>query len=95
MSLSPMGAYLAPKIKQFILDNAQATVEDGSVSIGSEMKANAIAYGVALALSSQLFNAALAVAVVPPPVPPATVTAGNPTLGTLVANTLFASTVEF
>lgn len=93
-STSALGAYLAPKIKAFILSNANATVEDGSVDIGCEIKANAIAYGVALALSSQIFKSALMPAVVPPPVPPSTVTAGNPTLGITVANMLFSQTVE-
>lgn len=93
-STSAMGAYLTPKIKSFILDNAQATLNDGDISIGAEIKANAIAYGISLALSSSIFKSAFSAGVVPTPVPPSTVTAGNPALGSTIANLLLAQTTE-
>jgi len=93
-STSAMGQYLVPQIKNFIVQNMNATINDGSVSIGAEIKANAISYGIALALSSPIFKAALAVGVVPTPVPPSTVTAGNPVLGTSIVNVLSPQVTE-
>lgn len=80
LSVSTMGKYLEPKIEKFLRDNINHMKKQDSATYrdGSEMTANAIVYGVSLALSSPIMQSVFAVGVAPPPVPPSTVTVGGP-----------------
>jgi len=79
-SVSTLGKYLEPKIEKFLIDNINHMKKQNKsvYQDGSEMIANAIAYGVSLALSSSIMQSAFAVGIAPPPVPPSTVTVGGP-----------------
>ena len=79
-SASTLGKYLEPKIEKFLLDNINHMKRQNKLVYqdGSEMIANAIAYGVSVALSSPIMQSAFAVGIAPPPVPPSAVTVGGP-----------------
>lgn len=79
-SVSTLGQYLEPKIEKFLLDNINhmKRQKNSVYQDGSEMVANAIAYGVSVALSSPIIQSAFAVGIAPPPVPPSAVTVGGP-----------------
>ena len=89
-STSVLGAFLAPKIKSFLKTNADfaASLSSSSPDDGAEAIAHAIAYGVSLAWSSSIIQGAFAAGIVPPPVPPSPVTAGNPLMGKLIFDSL-------
>jgi len=57
---SPLGMFLAPQIKNFMDLNANTVRESGEIADGTKAIAEAIAYGVAKALGSPIFLAALA-----------------------------------
>jgi len=79
-SVSALGKYLEPKIEKFLKDNIDYMKKQNSATYedGNEMVANAISYGIALALSSPIMQSAFAAGIAPPPVPPSSVTAGGP-----------------
>ena len=90
-AVSPMSLFLQPKIKKFILDNIKAVESSKNLKPedGSEAIANTIEYGVNLALSSPIMQAAFAVGIAPPGSP----TAGGP-IGSLIYNVLSQSIQE-
>jgi len=92
---SIMGKYLEPKIYNFIMDNINHTKDrqDIGVEVGSEMVANAVVYGISLALSSEIMKTAFAVGITPPPVSPSTVTPGGP-IGMWVYQALKSSVIQ-
>lgn len=92
---SPLGQYLAPKIKSFIKTNTDfaSTLTSSSPDDGAEAIAHAIAYGVSLALSSPILSSAFAAGIAPPPVSPSPVTAGGP-VGTMMASALKPQVTE-
>lgn len=64
-SLSPLGQFVAAKVKIFMTTNASAAIENGTVDDGVGAISEAIGYGVACALGSPLFLAALTAGVGP------------------------------
>jgi len=88
---SVLEIYLKPKIKQFILTNTSLASAKTSSSSSEGIKdiSNAIAYGIALSFSSPSMQLAMNGAfIIPPPVPPSTVTPGLPTAGVAFNNLL-------
>jgi len=79
-TVSTLGKYIEPKIEAFLKQNIEYMKNQNSASyeIGSEMIANAISYGIAIALSSPIMQSSFAAGIAPPPVPPSTVTPGGP-----------------
>ena len=90
---STMGRYLEPKIYKFLIDNINymKSLTSADPEIGSELIANAISYGISLALSSKFMKSAFAVGIAPPPAP--TVTPGGP-LGTWMYAVLEPNVIE-
>jgi len=58
-ALSPLGKYLAPQIKVFMMMNATAAAQSSSIDDGVGAISEAIAYGIAKALGSPIFIASL------------------------------------
>jgi len=94
-TVSTLGKYLEPKIEAFLKQNIEymKTQNKATYKIGNEMIANAIVYGIALALSSPIMQSAFAVGIAPPPVPPSAVTVGGP-LGQWVYGVLKPNLIE-
>jgi len=94
-SISALGKYLEPKIEAFLKENIDymKLQKKSTYEAGSEMIANAIAYGMALALSSSIMKSAFAAGIAPPPVSPSVVTAGGP-VGQWIYSTLKPNLVE-
>ena len=92
-SISTLGQYLEPQINAFLQTNIDymKTLKQAEPEIGAELKANAISYGISLAMSSPIMKAAFAVGVAPPPAP--IVTPGGP-IGTLIYNVLTPNLIE-
>ena len=65
-TVSPVGLEIVGPIKDFIQSNATAVRDDGSVEVGCEMLANAIAFGIAKALSSSALSTSVSTIVNPP-----------------------------
>ncbi len=95
-SVSALGQYLKPKIATFIKANSDAlsSSTESTPEEGSEAIAEAIAYGMALAWSSPIIKSSFAVGIVPPPIPPAVVTPGNPAWGSSMHTALTPSVIE-
>jgi hypothetical protein len=76
-SISVLGKYLVPLITEFVSVNQKQFMDnpkDINEGLGAEALANAIAYGIAKALSSPMLTTALAPSVFPvPTVPPVVV----------------------
>ena len=83
-SMSVLGLEIVNDIKSFIAENTEAMISDPETSKadGSEMLANAIAYGVAKALASVSFNTALKAGV------------GPASAGTLISTALQPTVIE-
>ena len=80
ISLSLIGSEIAPAIKQFLLDNARTKQEDKTLEEGCEDLANAIAYGVAKAMTSPQWQALMATVIAVAPSTP---------VGTIMTNAVF------
>jgi len=95
-STSVLGARIQPKIESFLKANAdfQASATEGKIEDAAEAISHAIAYALNLALSGSELQAATAVMIAPPPVPPSAVTAGLPTMGQLAFNALKPTITE-
>lgn len=79
---STLAKMIAARVKVFLQANVDATKEDGTVEIGNEMIAQAIAYAISITWGSPDFLAASMdpSLIAPPAVAPA-VTSGVPTYG--------------
>ena len=86
---SALGNYIRPKVESFLKDNStyMQSLKESSLEDGAEAIANAITYGVSIALSSPMVQSAFNVGICPPPVPPSTVTPGGP-VGSLIYTVL-------
>jgi len=95
-TVSVLGKYLEPKIYDFLMENINHTrnSEELDTEYGAELTANAIAYGISLALSSDFMKLAFDAGIVPIPIPPATVTPGQPLFGSLIYNILKPNLIE-
>ena len=82
---SVLGKSVVNKISSFIEANGKAMESDATPEDGAKALANAIAYGVCLALSDAKVQSAFSAGVCPP--------AGGP-VGTLIFSPLQASTKE-
>jgi len=81
---SDLAKEIQPLIKKFILDNANhaSGLGEPEKDGGPISMSQTIAYGICKALTSQVFLDLFGSGCkAPVPVPPSTVTAGNPTLG--------------
>ena len=90
-AVSPLGLYLEPKIRNFLLINMkfQQSQKNIDPEDGAEVIGEAIAYAINLALSSPIMQAAFAVGIAPPGSP----TAGGP-IGSLIYQALKPSIQE-
>jgi len=93
---SALGKRIQPKIESFLKSNAQfqSLAKEGKVEDGAEAISHAIAYAISLALNGPELQSATAVMIAPPPIPPATVTPGMPTMGQLAFNALKPAVTE-
>ena len=79
-STSLIGSEIAPSIKQFLLDNARTSADNKTIEIGCEDIANAIAYGIAKAMTSLQWQSFMATVIAVPPSTP---------VGTMIINAAF------
>jgi len=81
---------IVQSIKSFISSNASAVEGDGdsmSIETAAEIEANAIAYGIAKALSSNAFKTTLSTSGIVPP-------SGSPTFGQILGNAISSIATE-
>lgn len=72
--MSPLGIYLAPFVKAFLITNQEALIanpKDVRPEIGAESLANAISYAIAKAFESPIVTAAFALGNTASCIPPA------------------------
>jgi len=86
---SALGAYIEPKIESFLKANINymKSLKEAKPEDGAEVLANAISYGISLALSSPMMQTSFSLGICPPPIPPSAVTPGGP-VGTFIYTAL-------
>jgi len=92
---SALGAFIEPKIESFLKANStyMSSLKESSPEDGAEAIANAIAYGVSIALSSPMMQSSFTLGICPPPIPPSVVTPGGP-VGTFIYTALKPQVLE-
>jgi len=92
---SALGNYIEPKIESFLKGNItyMKSLKESSLEDGAETIANAISYGIAIALSSSMMQSSFSLGICPPPIPPSAVTPGGP-VGSLIYAALKPQVLE-